>query len=150
MWSDVVLQIERVHLLRLLFWGGASTVAGTGLLVIAYTQGHASAVIRRFALVCALFGGWELILGAVDYHELALRDLSGATRLERLAWMELGLFLGMIGVGATMAIVARAVGPRVTDSAESALPWMGAGIAVVLHGAALATLELLLLAALSR
>jgi hypothetical protein len=149
MWSDVVLQIETLHLLRLLFWGAASTVAGTGVLVVALTQSRASAVIRRFALVCALFGGLELILGAIGYHQLALRDLSGATRFERLAWMQLGFFLGLIAVGASMFIVSRSVA-SVNKSPDAALPWMGAGIAFALHGVALATLELLLLATLSR
>jgi hypothetical protein len=150
MWADVVLQIERVHLLRLLFWGAASTVAGTGVLVLALTQARASVMIRRFALVCAALGATELICGAVGYPHLALRDLAGATRLERLAWMQLGLYLGLVAVGGTMSAVARRVASRSAKSLEVALPWIGAGIAVALHGLALATLEMLLLAALSR
>jgi hypothetical protein len=63
--------------------------------------------------------------------------------------MQLGLYLGLTAVGATMASVARNVASRAARP-DAALPWMGAGIAVALHGLALATLELLLLAGLSR
>ena len=149
MWSDVVLQIERVHLLRLLFWGAASTVGGTGLLVLSLAQPRASAMIRRFGLMCVVLGAAELIFGAIGYHRLALRDLAGATRLERLAWMQLGMYLGLIAVGAAMSMVARSTALRASRSTEAALPSVGAGVAVALHGLALSTLELLLLAALS-
>jgi hypothetical protein len=150
MWSDVVLQVERLHLLRLLLWAGSSTVVGTGLLVLSLWRGRGSELLRRFALVCALFGAIELIASVLAYWRLGLRDLAGATRLERLAWLQLGLYLGVAAVGVTMSTVGRSVAPRSVGSTDAALPAIGGGIAVALHGLALATLELLLLAAISR
>lgn len=150
MWSDVVLGIERLHLLRWLFWGVISTLGGTGLYVLAVTRTRGSPLIRRFASVCAALGAVELIIGAIEYHRLALRDLAGASRLERLAWLQLGLYLGVVAVGVTTWVVSKMVTSRAGSSAEAALPAVGAGLAIALHGFALATLELLLLSAISR
>ena len=107
-------------------------------------------MIRRFAIVCALFGAVELIAGVIGYHRLALRDLAAATRLERFAWLQLGLYVGLVAVGATICGLGRMLSSRAAVSRDVSLPVMGSGIAVALHGLALATLELLLLAALSR
>ena len=107
-------------------------------------------MIRRFAVVCALLGTLELIAGASGYRRLALRDLAAATRLERFAWLQLGLYIGLVAVGATICALGRTVGTRAAANRDLVLPMMGSGIAVALHGLALATLELLLLAALSR
>jgi hypothetical protein len=148
MWADVVFQIERLHLLRLLFWAAMSTVAGTGLLVLLLTLRRGSTMIHRFAAVCALFGAAELVFGVIGYRQLPMRDLASATRLERLAWLQLGLYIGIAGIGVTMCVVGRSVTSRAGAAPETALPSVGAGIAVALHGLALATLELLLLAAL--
>jgi hypothetical protein len=150
MWSDVILSVERLHLLRLLLWAGSSTVAGTGLFVLSLTQRRGSELIRRFAVTCAVLGTIELVAGVLGYQRLGPRDLSGATRLERLAWLQLGLYLGLAAVGLTMWVVARSVSSRSGGPVDAALPSVGAGIAVALHGLALATLELLLLAAISR
>lgn len=149
-WADVVLQIERLYLLRLLFWAATSTVAGTALLVLTMALGRGSIMIRRFAIVCALFGSVELIAGAIGYHRLALRDLAAATRLERFAWLQLGLYVGLVAVGATICALGQIVSSRAAAGRDIRLSVMGSGIAVALHGLALATLELLLLAALSR
>jgi hypothetical protein len=150
MWSDVVFQIERVHLLRLLLWAAMSTVAGTALLVLSVALGRGSAMLRRFASVCTLFGAVELLASIAAYRRLGLRDLAGATRLERLAWLQLGLFIGLAAVGVTTWAVGRSVCSRAGAPREMALPSVGGGVAIALHGVALATLELLLLAALSR
>ena len=150
MWADVVLQIERLHLLRLLLWAATSIVAGTALVVLSIALGRGSIMIRRFGLACALLGAAELLGGAIAYRHLALRDLAAATRLERLSWLQLGLYIGLAAVGVTTWAVARRVGSRAGSATESILPSVGSGIAVALHGIALATLELLLLAALSR
>ena len=150
MWSDVILGIERLHLLRWLFWAAISTLGGTGSYVLAITRSRGSPLIRCFASVCATLGVVELVIGAIEYQRLALRDLTGASRLERLAWLQLGLYLGVVAVGVTTWTVARLVTSRAGASAEAALPSVGAGIAIALHGVALATLELLLLSAISR
>ena len=149
-WADVVLQIERLYLLRLLFWAATSTVAGTALLVLTIALGRGSIMIRRFAIACALFGVLELIAGVIGYRRLALRDLAAATRLERFAWLQLGLYVGLIAVGVTICALGRMLSCRTTAGRDVSLRVIGTGIAVALHGLALATLELLLLAALSR
>lgn len=150
MWSDIILHGERLYVLRLLLWAAISTIAGTGLSILSVAYSRGSAMIRRFAFVCAVLGTMELMLGAVEYQGLALRDLGGATRLERLAWFQAGLYLGMAAAGITMSGVARTVASRTGSAPEIALPSIGAGIAVALHGLALGTLELLLLAAIAR
>src|SRR5439155_424684 len=95
-WHDhTLLRAEQLHLLRLLSWGALSVVSGTALLVFALIRGRGSALIKRFAVVCGTLGAIELAAGMIGYHALAPRDISRATRLEHLAWLELGLFLGL-------------------------------------------------------
>jgi hypothetical protein len=150
MWSDVVQQGERLYFLRVFFWGASSAVVGTGLLVFALARARGSAIIRRFAWICVIFGGAELIVSVIGYRGVRLRDLSGATRLDRLAWLEVGLYLGLSAVGVTTSLVASSVRSRSGASDDVRLPLVGAGIAIALHGLALATLELLLVAGISR
>src|SRR5689334_3168664 len=102
-------------------------------------------LIRRFAGVCALLGALELIAGVIEYRGLGLRDLAAATRLERLAWLQLGLYVGLASVGAAICVVGRIITSRAAARLDVALPTIGTGIAIALHGLALATLELLLL-----
>lgn len=150
MWSDIIQHAERLHYLRLSFWGAFSVVAGTALLAFALVKGHGSAMIRRFAWVCLVLGGAEVTVGASSYRSVGLRDLSAATRLDRLAWLQVGLYLGMAAVGATISVVASSVARKAGTSNEVTLPSVGGGIGIALHGLALATLELLLVAAISR
>jgi hypothetical protein len=149
-WSDALQHAERLHLLRLCLWGALSTLAGTALLVVVYVRAERSAFIRRFALVCASFGAVELFAAAIAYRAVPLRDIAGATRLDRVAWLQLGLFLGLLGTGVTLVLASRVKKSTLSESAENLLPPMGAGVAVALHGLALATLELLLIADISR
>jgi hypothetical protein len=149
-WSDALQHAERLHLLRVCLWGALSTVAGTALAVVGYVHAERSALIRRFALVCASFGAVELLAAAIAYRAVPLRDVAGATRLDRVAWLQLGLFLGLVGIGVTTVLASRVKKSRLSASVENPLATLGAGVAVALHGLALATLELLLIAEISR
>lgn len=150
MWSDIIQHAEQLHFLRLCSWGGISTLVGTLLVVIGSIGRGNSALLRRFGLLCALLGAVELIVGAVSYRNVSLRDISGATRLDRLAWLQLGLYLGVAGVGATLAISTQRWSRRTRLPVQEALPMVGAGLAILLHGVGLATLELFLIADVSR
>jgi hypothetical protein len=165
MWSDVVLRAEQLHLLRMLFWGASSVLAGTGLLVLITAHRRGSVLVRQFALQTMVWGAAELAVGAWSYRVLALRDVAGSARLERVAWLSLGLYLGLVAVGVTLTIAAWRLPDRWPisgDAPESTTPThgqgptsrtlsaMGAGIAIALQGLALAVLQLFLVAHLSR
>jgi hypothetical protein len=148
-WSDVLQHAERLHLLRVSLWGGLSTIAGTALLVITVMRTRGPTILRGFASICVLFGVVQLAVATIAYRAVGLRDVSAATRLDRLAWLQLGLYLGVAGVGLALALAARRAGLAMPSRAR-ALATMGAGVAVALHGLGLATLELLLIANISR
>jgi hypothetical protein len=84
------------------------------------------------------------------YRGIPLRDISGATRLDRLSWLQLGLFLGLTAVGVTLAASSRGMKSREYPAIDTSLPMIGAGVAIALHGLALATLQLQLITQISR
>jgi hypothetical protein len=147
-WADALQRAEQLHFLRMCFWGGVSTVAGTALLVLILSHSRNTAIITRFAVVCVVIGVAEMLLGAAAYHAVPLRDLAAATRLDREAWLQLGLYIGLTAVGATL--VTLCVAERATLACDRALPWIGAGMATLIHGVALTVLELLLISQISR
>jgi hypothetical protein len=92
----------------------------------------------------------ELLISVAAYRGVPLRDISGATTLDRVAWLQLGLFLGLAAVGVTLAVSPRVMKMRADPSTDTLLPAVGGGMAITLHGLALATLQLLLIADISR
>src|ERR1700737_4832764 len=104
MWADTLLSAERAHLLRLLAWGGSSILVGTALLAWLRARGHPSALLEHFAIQTSAWGVVELIFVANAWRVLALRDLAGATRLDRLLWMNVGLDVGYVLVGVTLVL----------------------------------------------
>jgi hypothetical protein len=146
MWADTLLSAERAHLLRLLAWGASSVLAGTALLAWLRVRGQASGgrLLEHFAMQAAAWGAVEVALAAIGWRSLAPRDLAAATRLDRLLWMNVGLDVGYILVGATLAIV----GWRLGEGRR--LGVVGAGTGVVVQGAALILLDLLLASQISR
>jgi hypothetical protein len=89
--------------------------------------------------------GWGIVqatLGGLAWHELALRDVAGAARLERMLWLTVGLEIGVIAVGTTVASTAWVVGRRIGG--------VGAGIGMVVQGLALIVLDLRLISVVSR
>ena len=148
MWADVLQHAERLHFLRVCLWGGVSTVVGTALLVTIAQRG-VSDLLSRFGLLCTVLGAAELLFAAIAYRGVGLRDVSGATRLDRYAWLQLGLFLGFAGVGLTLILEGYLTRASSQASRSRELSMTGMGLAILLHGLALATMELLLIAAIS-
>jgi hypothetical protein len=142
MWADTLLAAERAHLLRLALWGASSLLVGTALVAMLRIGRPQSALVKHFGIQTAAWGTAELAVALLLLRSLALRDLSGATRLDRLLWMNIGLDVGYTLVGLTLVVMGwRAV---------RRLGLVGAGIAIVLQGAALAVIDLLFAGQISR
>lgn len=142
MWADTLLTAERALLLRLLAWGALSILAGTGMLAWLRFRARSSALLEHFAVQMAAWGMVELAFVALSWRSLAPRDLPAATRLDRLLWLNAGLDVGYVLVGVTLAITGWRLGRR--------LGVVGAGIGVVVQGAALLLLDLILASQISR
>jgi hypothetical protein len=71
-----------------------------------------------------------------------MRDVSGATRLDRLTWLHAGLDVGIIAVGVTLAVTAWIHGRR--------LGLIGAGLGIVVQGLGLLVLNLTFASLLAR
>jgi uncharacterized protein DUF6992 len=142
MWADTLLSAERALLLRLLAWGALSVLMGTGLSAWLRLRSRSSALLEHFAIQMAGWGALELAFVALSWRSLTPRDLSAATRLDRLLWLNAGLDVGYILVGAALAITGWRLGRR--------LGVVGAGIGVVVQGAALLLLDLILASQISR
>jgi hypothetical protein len=142
MWADTLLALERVHLLRLVVWGAASLLVGSILLALLRLRRHQSPLLYHVALQTALWGAIDLVLALLGLRRLELRDLAGATRLDRFLWLNVGLDAGYVMVGLTLLVV----GWR----APQRPGLVGAGLAVMTQGSALAILDLLLAGQIAR
>lgn len=142
MWADTLLAVERAHLLRLLAWGVASALAGTLLAAWLVLLRRDSPLLFHFAVQTGAWGTVDIALGAVSYASLALRDVAGATRLDRYLWLNIGLDAGYAMVGVTLVVAGWRMGRR--------LGLVGAGIGVVVQSAALLLLHLMLATHISR
>ena len=142
MWADTLLALERAHLLRLVLWGGASLAVGGALLALLRLRGHRSALLQHFGIQTMLWGTIDLALALLGLQRLELRDLAGATRLDRFLWLNVGLDAGYVMVGLTLLVFGWRT-PRRPGL-------VGAGLAVVVQGSALAILDLLLAGQISR
>lgn len=136
MFADTLLDLERAHLLRILIWGAGSVLAGTLLLLLVTLRRAVgpAPLLRHFALQTAAWGAIDLALVLFGLRGLALRDHAGATQLDRVLWLNLGLDVGYVAVGVTLAVVGWSLGRR--------LGLVGAGLGVVVQGAALFLLDL--------
>jgi hypothetical protein len=142
MWADTLLSAERALLLRLLAWGALSVLTGTAILAWLRLRRRSSLLLEHFAIQMAAWGALELAFVALSWRALAPRDLSGATRLDRLLWLNAGLDVGYVLVGVVLAVT----GWRL----ERRLGVVGAGLGVVVQGAALLLLDLILASQISR
>ena len=134
MWADILFSAERQHLLRLIVWAAVSVLTGTVLLTMLLARRIRSPLLTHFALQTAGWGIVVAVIAGLGWRGLHLRDVSGAARLERLVWMNTGLDLGYLGIGVTLIVVGRLLGRRMS--------LVGAGVAVVIQGAALFLLDL--------
>jgi uncharacterized protein DUF6992 len=135
MWADTLLLAERGHLVRLAMWALASIVAGTGVLAGLSWRRVVSPLLTGFAIQQVAWGVLDLARVAVGIYGLRLRDFAAATRLDRFIWLDAGLDIGLVVAGiamvATTWFVAR--GRR--------LGGVGAGLGIIVQGAALFALD---------
>lgn len=142
MWADTLQVAEKAHLLRMLVWSALSILAGTAVLAWLRASLRQSDLLRHFAIQTLGWGVAVAAISAVMWARLGPRDLSAATRLDRLIWLNIGLDGGFVLVGLTLAVSAWRLGPR--------LAVVGAGIGIVVQGCALALLNLVIAAQISR
>jgi hypothetical protein len=133
-WADIILTAEREHLLRLLAWSGLSIVLGTAVVVMLVARRIRSPLLQHFAVQTIAWGVLIGIITALAWRGLHLRDVGGAARLERSVWMRIGLDVGLVAVGATLALTGRATNRR--------MQLLGAGVGVMVQGLALLVLDL--------
>jgi hypothetical protein len=141
-WADALLAAERLHLAKLAIWALLSIVTGTTILALLRLRALGSPLLRHFALQTA---AWGVVIGALAWWgrtQLALRDLSGAVALDRFVWLNVGLGVGYVAVGIAIAVLGWTSGRR--------MGLVGAGIGVVVQGAALTLLDLQLAAQVIR
>jgi hypothetical protein len=142
MWADTLEAAERAHLLRLVVWGGASLLVGTTLIVFLRVGRQRSSLLDQFGIQNAAWGTVEVLVARLGLRSLSIRDLASATRLDRLVWFSIGLEAGAVLVGITLVLAGWRVARR---------PGLvGAGLGVIVQGAALAVLDLVLAAQISR
>jgi len=142
MWADTLQAVERAHLIRLMVWGGASLLVGSVLLGLMRLRGHRSGLLEHFGIQTMAWGAIELALALTGIRRLELRDLAGATRLDRFLWLNIGLDVGYVMVGMTLLLIGWRMARR--------MGLVGAGMAVIVQGSALALLDLVLANQISR
>lgn len=141
-WADTLLDVERLHILKLLMWGALSVGVGTALIALIRVRRIDSPLLRHFAIQSAAWGSIDLAIGIWARQELHLRDLASAVALDRFVWLNVGLDAGYVAVGATLALIGWNTGRR--------LGLVGAGLGVIVQGCALVLLDLQLAAAIVR
>lgn len=142
MWADTLLTAERAHILRLFAWGATSAVTGTAIVAWLRRRAGQSPLLLQFGLQTMGWGLVEVALAVFASRGLALRDLAGATRLDRFLWLNIGLDVGYVLVGASILVTGWQIARR------SGL--VGAGVGVIVQGSALVLLDLTLAVHISR
>lgn len=142
MWADQVLAYEKAHLARLLLWGGVSVLMALACWVFLRVRRLDLPLLRHFAIQTGAWGAIDCLLALAARPRLALRDYDGVTSLDRFLWLNCGLDVGYVAVGVTLAWC----GWKLARSRGL----VGAGIGVVVQGAALLLLDVRLAALLSQ
>ena len=142
MWADTFLHAEQQHLLRLLLWAGLSIVGATSVGTLMAVRRTPSPFLAHFAIQMAVWGTVVGAIAAIELHRSHLRDLSGAARLERLLWMNVGLDVGYVATGAVLAVYAWTAAKRSAG--------VGAGTGIVIQGVALLVIDLQYASMISR
>lgn len=131
--SDL-LELERNHLLKLAAWAALSIVVGTAIIAVLGRRRRESPLLLHFAIQSAAWGVVNLLVVFWASRSLELRDLAAAVALDRFIWLNIGLDVGYVLVGVTLALCGWRLGRR--------LGLIGAGMGVVVQGLALAVLDL--------
>lgn len=142
MWSDTFLHAEQQHLLRLLLWAALSVVAATAIAALIAIRRVRSGLLSHFALQMALWGIAIGVIAALEWRGLRLRDLSGASRTERLLWMNIGFDAGFVGMGVVLGLCGRLLA---RNSAA-----VGAGVGILVQGCGLLLIDLQFASMVSR
>jgi len=142
MWSDTLLSAERSHLIRVVVWAATSATLGTALLAFVTLRRVVAPILQSFAVQALAWGLLLLMYAVASWQFVAMRDVSGATRLDRLTWLHAGVDVGIIGVGISLTVVAWLHGRR--------LGLLGTGLGVVVQGLGLLVLNLTFASAIAR
>jgi len=142
MWSDTLLAAERSHLIRIVIWAVTSAVVGTAFVTIVSVRRANAPIVVWFAIQTLVWGSVELIIAAARWSALGMRDVSAATRLDRLTWLAIGVDVGIIAAGVTAASMAW----RLTRNLRA----FGGGLGVVVQGLGLLVLDLTFAVILAR
>jgi hypothetical protein len=141
-WADTLLHAEQQHLLRLLFWAALSVLGGTGVATMMAARRVRSPLLTHFAIQMTVWGLATGAIAGIGWHTAQFRNVSGAARLERLVWMNIGLDAGYVAVGATLALTAWLIAKRMAV--------VGGGVAIVVQGLALLLIEMQFASVISR
>lgn len=135
MWADSLQFAEQQHLVRLFVWSEACLIVGGVMLGVLLWRRLRSPLLFHFAVQTAAWGAVTLAIALLAWQRLGVRDHAAAVQLDRLVWLNIGLDLGYVAVGITLMACGWFLGRR--------LGLLGAGTAVVIQGAALASLDCL-------
>ena len=141
MWADQLLALEKAHVDRLLLWGFASLLTGATLALALRGKQVASPLLRHFAIQTWAWGLVDVVIAFWALRGLQLRDFEAMVRLDRFLWLNVGLDVGYVAVGAALVLV----GWRLRTAGALA----GAGLGVIVQGLALFVLDLRLVLQLS-
>ena len=141
--GPALVDLERAHLIRLAVWSVASIMIGIIAFLAARSRTGAQWDFwRHLGIQCAAWGAVDLCIAAAAWSSIAPRDFVGAVALDRFLWLNIGLDVGYVMVGATLM----AFGLRAPRRAGL----IGAGVAIVVQGAVLVWLDALLSASIVR
>lgn len=143
-WADSLLALERLFYLKLILWGALSVLGGSGVITGLLVSRTESPLLRRFADVTLVSGALAVVAGSWMRHGTSLRDLTAAISLDRGLWFGIGFGAGLVLTGVVLAVC----GAR--NGADWRPGTVGAGIAVIVQGLALALLSLQLSAGVVR
>jgi hypothetical protein len=139
--SDSLAAWEHFHLVKLTGWAAFSVLFGAGILwFIRRRPGRDYA--KHFAIQTAAWGVVDLLIVAFANGGTGSREQAAIISLDRFLWLNVGLDVGYVAVGATLAVLGWHFGRR--------RGLMGAGTGVILQGIALCILDLQLTAHISR
>jgi len=130
--SDHLMALEGLHLTKLTIWGGLSVLTATLILALLRRRRLESPLLQQFAYQALAWGLFDVLVAMIRRNGLALRDLTGATQLDRFVFFSIGVEVGVMLVGLTLIIA----GWRLAR-----LALVGAGIGTVVQGLALALLH---------
>jgi hypothetical protein len=139
--SDL-LELEKLHLLKLTIWGALSVVIGSLLIAVLRVRRTESPLLLHFGIQSAAWGGIDLLIVWWASRGLAIRDYAGAVALDRFLWFNVGLDVGYVLLGLTLAVCGWKLGRK--------LGLVGAGLGIIVQGLALFVLDLQLTAGLVR